>query len=310
MNHKKTLTKTWVVVILALFSCFLWGSAFPSIKLGYEIFQIPGNDPFGQIFFAGIRFTLAGIMVLVVAKILKYPLKLNFTSFKKVGALGLLQTTTQYIFFYIGLSNTTGSNGSILSSLSGFFVVLFAGFFFKSDRFTWKKALGVLIGFAGIVFLNLRGLDGFSMNFLGDGFIVISSLAGAFATIYTKKIAKNLSAFSISGYQLLIGGIVLGLVGFIGGGGIHLTFTFGGIALLIYMAFISAAAFSIWTVLLKYNGVAEISIFKSTIPVFGVLLSSLLLGEAIYPGVIIALISVIIGIVLINWKGKRDNEQT
>lgn len=56
--------KLIVVIVLATICDILWGSAFPFIKLGYQVFQIPSNDTATQILFAGIRFTLAGILVM------------------------------------------------------------------------------------------------------------------------------------------------------------------------------------------------------------------------------------------------------
>ena len=47
-------------------------------------------------------------------------LKMKKTDIPKVALLGLIQTTIQYIFFYIGLSNTSGTKGSILAATSTF----------------------------------------------------------------------------------------------------------------------------------------------------------------------------------------------
>lgn len=60
--NKKLLTKTPVVCGLAIICCLLWGSAFPCIKIGYQMFNIPSGAVGSQFLFAGIRFTLAGIL--------------------------------------------------------------------------------------------------------------------------------------------------------------------------------------------------------------------------------------------------------
>jgi len=140
----------------------------------------------------------------------------------------------------------------------------------------------------------------------GDGFVIISSLVGASAGIYTKKIAKDIPIFVITGYQLFIGSIFLILTGFVGGAK-GLDFSPKGSVLLLYLGFISAAAFSIWTVLLKYNGVGRVTIYKFSIPLFGVFLSYVFLGERIIGiTVIIAVILVIAGIIIINTETKRN----
>lgn len=299
---KTILTKPWVVAVLALFSCFLWGSAFPSIKEGYKLFQISNSDAYGQILFAGLRFLLSGLMVFIICLICKYSLMVSKEQLLKLLCLGLLQTSLQYFFFYIGMSNISGTTGSILSALSTFFSVMLAPLFFKDDGFTLKKVMGVTLGFLGIVVLNYQGIVSATFNFYGEGFLIISSLISAFASIYTKKLTGlSIPSFAISGYQLFIGGLVLALAGFVGSGGALLHFTVSGSLLLLYMGFISAAAFSLWTLLLAYNNVGIVSIYKFSTPLFGALLSFFLLAERnIYANVLVAALLVMVGILLIH----------
>lgn len=60
-----------VVVLLATICDLLWGSAFPCIKLGYKFFNISSDDTASQIFFAGLRFTLAGLLVIIFMSFVK-----------------------------------------------------------------------------------------------------------------------------------------------------------------------------------------------------------------------------------------------
>jgi drug/metabolite transporter (DMT)-like permease len=293
-------TKNYIILILALLSCLLWGSAFPSIKVGYRLFSIGTSDTFDKILFAGVRFFLASLMIFTFCIITKKPLKIEKTNFKKVLTLGVIQTAIQYFFFYIGLSNTSGTKGSILASTSTFFTVILAHFFYKEDKLTGRRVTGIILGIIGIILLNING-DGIQGKFtlIGDGFVIISSLMGAMAGIYIKRISKDISPFLISGYQLFTGSIFLILFGLFGGGQLISNIT--GYSLLIYLAFASAAAFSMWTVLLRYNGVGRISIFKSTIPVFGVFLSFIFLNERLLDiNVLLSVVLVATSIMLIT----------
>ena len=214
-----------------------------------------------------------------------------------------MQTSIQYVFFYIGLSNTSGTLGSILSASNTFFAVILAHFFFSRDRLTYRKIAGVVLGFTGVIIANMTGNGlraGFTLT--GEGFIIISSLVGALAAIYTKKIAEDISPFAISGYQLFFGSLILIAVGWLGGGN-HISFTPEGTLLLLYLGFISAAAFTLWSILLKYNDVGRVSIYKFTIPLFGTLLSYLILKER-FLGFNVALAATLVslGILLINIK--------
>lgn len=293
------MTSPYVVALLALFSTFLWGSAFPSIKMGYALFSISSSSE--KIMFAGVRFFISALLIFSFCLVTKRPFKLTRKGLYHLIALGFIQTTIQYILFYIGLSNTSGTKGSILAATNTLFSVLLVQFVYKEDSLSIKKVAGLVLGFSGVVIVNLSGstVEG-GFSFMGDGLIILSSLMGAIGGIYTKKLTQEIDAFLISGYQLLIGALFLIGVGLTGGSG-GLTLSVKGAALLLYLGFVSAAAFSIWTLLLKYNPVSKVTIYKFTIPLFGVLLSYLFLSERLMgTHVLSSIVLVSLSIVLIS----------
>lgn len=93
----------------------------------------------------------------------------------RIGLLGLAQTALQYVFFYVGLAHTTGVRASIFNATGTFFSVLLAHLIYTSDRLNRRKTIGCLLGFAGVMAVNLRGGQDLDAEFtlLGDGFIVI-----------------------------------------------------------------------------------------------------------------------------------------
>ena len=294
------------VLILAVLAAFLWGSAYPCIKIGYELFEIAADDLGSKFLFAGIRFVMAGLMVLAFTA-LKQPKdcipKKNMAG--RLVLLGILQTTIQYIFFYIGLANTTGAKSAIINSLTAFFPIVLAPLFFRDDRLTVKKGLGCLIGLAGIVIINLdgSGLGGFKLT--GEGFAVFAAMAQSLASIYSKKLARYMNVMTITGYQLFIGGILLAAAGVLTGG--TLTAVWQGVLLLLYMAALSAVAFTVWTYLLSHNPVSSVSIYNLLIPVFGTVLSGIFLQENIMTWThLISIVLVCMGIVLVNRKQKAE----
>ncbi|MEQ8199562.1 MAG: DMT family transporter [Clostridiaceae bacterium] len=302
MTLRKFFTRKLNVLILALICCFLWGSAYPSIKIGYEIFKILPADIPSKLLFAGYRFTLAGILVLVcfsfMNKTIEFPGKNQLPQFI---LLGFFQTTLQYIFFYIGLTNTTGVKGAILNSVGIFFSIVFAHFIYKNDRLSVAKIAGCAVGFSGVIIVNFsEDLKHINFNFFGDGFIIIAAIVSSAALIYGKKLSGSVNTVLLTGYQLLIGGLILTLLGVLSGG--HLQF-FGlnSYMLLLYMGFLSAVAFTLWTTLLKYNSVSSISMYNLLVPVFGTFLSALFLGENILQvRSLIALLLVCAGIYIVN----------
>jgi drug/metabolite transporter (DMT)-like permease len=133
-----------------------------------------------------------------------------------------------------------------------------------------------LLGFAGVVIINLQGLQ---LNFnIGDASILLSTCAYAISSVLVKKFSDKEDVVMLSGYQFLFGGLVLGVIGGLAGG--RLSAPSGeAVLMLLYLAFISAAAYSLWGILLKYNPVSKIAIFGFLNPVCGVVLSAFLLGE-------------------------------
>ena len=301
---EKLLTKTPVVCLLTFVCCFLWGSAFPCIKTGYQLFRIASGDTASQLLFAGIRFTLAGILTLLIGSAASRKfLRLGKGSLKPIAALAMVQTVIQYFFFYIGLAHTTGVKSSIIEASSTFFAILAASLIFHYEALTFRKILGCLIGFAGVVIITLAGgsMD-FHLSLNGEGFMLLSTLAYALSSALVKKFSEKENPVVLSGYQFLMGGVILSLCGLSMGGRLTV-FTPSAILLLTYMALISAVAYSLWGILLKYNPVSRISVFGFMNPVIGVLLSALILNEknqafSIYG--LVSLILVCIGIYVVN----------
>ena len=307
MEKKNRMQSTFVVWLGALICCALWGSAFPCIKIGYQMFEIPQDAVATQILFAGLRFTLAGS---VLSGNL---LKINRQNAPKILKLSLLQTVLQYLFFYIGLANTTGVKASIIEGVNVFIAIFVASLIFRQEKLTMGKLAGCLIGFAGVVLVNLNG-NGLDMSFHlnGEGFIFLSTVAYAFSSVYLKRYSKTENPVLLSGWQFVAGGLVMTIMGLLMGGKITKV-TAAGIAMLFYLACISAVAYSLWGILLKYNPVSRVAVFGFMNPVFGVILSAFLLGEREQAsGIksIIALILVSIGIYITAKVKEEKVEET
>lgn len=270
-----------VVLALALFCCLLWGSAVPALKIGYGIFGIAPSDTPTLLLFAGVRFTLAGALLLGWSLATGRPIHLTGRDFGRVSLLGLISTTMQYLFYYVGLAHSTGVKTSITTSSSTFFSAILAHWLYANDKLTGRRLLGCILGFAGVVAVNLSGsgLD-FSFSLIGEGLILAAALAFSLAGIYGKRISGQIDVMIMTGWQLGLGGLILAAAGLATGG--HMgSFGWEGAALLAYLAALSSAAFAIWALLLKHNPVGSIAIFNCLIPVFGVTLSGLALGESL-----------------------------
>ncbi|HAT6801730.1 TPA: EamA family transporter [Citrobacter freundii] len=295
-----------VVWLSAAFCCLLWGSAYPAIKSGYEIFQIAAGDIPSKIVFAGYRFLFAGLLLLLLAIAQRKPIgRLSSRQFGQLTLLGVTQTSLQYIFFYIGLAFTTGVKGSIMNATGTFFSVLLAHFIYQNDKLSYNKTLGCILGFTGVMVVNFNsGLLDFSFTLAGDGSIVMAAFILSAATLYGKRLSQTVDPTVMTGYQLGIGGLVLVIGGYVFGGTLAVH-GLASVAILGYLTLLSSVAFALWSILLKYNRVGMIAPFNFLIPVSGAVLSATFLGENILEWkYAIALLLVCSGIWWVN-KVKR-----
>ena len=305
-------SRTPVMIAAAVFCCVLWGSATPAIKIAYQLFQIDASDTASRLMLAGARFQLAGIMTILFGSLLKRKfLWPKNTSWGMISVLALTQTVGQYYFFFMSLANTTGVRGSIINGSGNFLAILFAAYLFRMEKMTARKWIGCLAGFAGIILL-LGGIKaimaGGTITLAGEGAMLAADIFYALSGCFIKQFSKREDPVVLSGYQFLLGGIVLFLIGKQMGG--QLIFHSASCVWnLLYMGFISAGAYTLWGILLKYNPVSRVSILGFLNPVMGVLLSALFLGEnkeAFSLSGLCALILVSIGIIIVNTETKQE----
>ena len=255
---------------------------------------------------------MAGVFTFLLGCILeKRIIRMKKASIPFVFGQGILQTTIQYVCFYIGLAHTTGAKGSVINASNAFFSIIAAHFLMKSEKLTWKKVVGCLVGFAGIIIINLEpGAWGSGFTFLGEGMVLICAFSYGLSSVTLKMISNREKPVTITAYQLLYGGAVLILIGVVSGGNVH-GFNTKSSLLLLYEYVLSTVAFSIWAELLKYNSVGKVAIFGFSIPIFGVALSAVFLGEQVVSVKnLAALICVSIGIIIINRKGQEDRMES
>lgn len=299
----KLLTNIFFVSGIALLCTILWGTAFPAIKIGYRLFGISGSDTPSILIFAGARFALAGLIVLIIG-LFRNPRKmfLHKKDILPVSILGFFQTFLQYLLLYIGLTSVSGTKSSLLTSVSAFGSVILSAVFFKSDNLTVKKILGCLVGISGIVLITFSGEDVGGFTFIGDGLVILSNLSGAFGNIVSKKISDNRNPVQISGWQLMIGGTALIIAGMIFGGKL-IFYNIECVLILLYLSFMAGIAFMLWTMLLFHNNVSKIAVFNLFIPIFGTMWSGIFLNENIFTLTnIISLLLVSSGVFLVNYQ--------
>lgn len=298
------------VALLAFTAAFSWGWAFPLVKLGFAEYGITQNMTASKMLFAGLRFGLAGIIILLIAattgRSFSYKSTAPKGSFSNALFLllfALMNTTLHYACFYIGLSYSQGARAAILNSMSVFTLVILACIFFKSDKMTYRKMLGCVVGFAGILTLNMGNQESGAFTLLGDGLIILNALCGAFAGLLTRGVNKRIDVFVGTGYSLAGGGFLLIIPSLLMGATLP-QITLWGVCILALLVGISTIGFALYNKLLTCNPIGKVAIWNSLIPVVGALTSCICLHETFYAKYIWAAGLATMGIYIIN-KGKK-----
>ena len=190
----------------------------------------------------------------------------------------------------------------MIEGTCAFFSILVASLIFKQEKLTWLKIFACIIGFGGVIISNINGVS-FETGLTGDLMILVSTISYAFSSVLIKMYSQKENPVTLSGYQFFIGGLALTLVGIFTGGKLT-NFTIESVSVLLYLGLLSAIAYSLWGIILKHNKVSNVTVYSFMIPVFGVILSALLVPSermgAFKPENIIALFLVSIGIIIVN----------
>lgn len=303
---KKLTSNKIFVIAAALFCCALWGISTPIVKMGYDF--VDATHVPSLLLWAGLQFAVSGFLTIgtysVFARKFVFPKK---ESMKGVAIISVLQTVLQYSFLYIGLLYTTSVKGAILKSTDVFFVALIASLLFKLEKLTAKKLISCIIGFVGIIVMNLDGLS-LQISPLGDGLVLLGIISYSFSVIMTKLFAQKEDPIILCGYQMTLGGVIMLILGIALNGKMDLI---GIIPVFVCLSVIYAVSYTLWTVLLKYNPASSITIYSFMTPVFGVVFSSLLLNEekgVATVNLIVALIMVCLGIILWGYEKKNPHD--
>ena len=288
--------------MFALAAMFAWGCAYPFIKLGMLEFDISSSDSGGKMLFAGIRFSVAGILTLLIARKKKQKIIIkDFSDISMLLLFGFVNTALHYYCFYSGLAYCSGGKASVINSFAPFLLIVLACVIFR-ERMTPLKILGCILGIGGIIVVNI-GADMGGFSFAGEGMILANCVCSAFGGILTRIVTKRVEPITATGYSLGTGGIMLILAGLIAGGRLE-RISVKGILLLLGLIAISMTGFILYNQLLCYNPVSEIAIFNALIPVFGTLMSCIMLGEEFGIRNLLGLIFIGSGIYVVNKRSK------
>ncbi|MFH5778541.1 DMT family transporter [Heyndrickxia oleronia] len=281
---------------LVLLTTFLMGSLFAIVKIGLSY-----SSP---ILLAALRFTLAGIIMSIIVSVLKRPHPITKKSWIRMVIIGACQTAGVMGCIFLSLRTITASESSILTFTNPLLVIVF-GTIFTKIRYRLYQWIGVFLGLLGVVITM-----GTQLQFeIGIVFGILSAVFWAIATLLANKWGATFDTWVLSAYQMLFGGLLLLLASFLFE---KPFFTFNGQSLFIlfWLSMMSSIVqFAIWYYLLQKGDPGKTSAYLFLAPFFGVITGWLLLGDHLYPSLIIGGLFIIIGIYLVNRKFQNLKQE-
>lgn len=279
------------------FLCTLFGANAVAIKM--SLFGL------GAFTTAGLRFSLAAIAILLWAWATRRPFVIRKRQSKQLLIVSLV-FTLQLSLLYLGLSKTTASRGVLIINTQPFFVLFLAHWFIPGDQITKNKVLGLLLGFSGValVFLGKKGVT--TEVEIGDLVVLITAFLWASNTIYTKRIISGFAPFQVVLYPMVFSVPFFFLAGYIWDAKMIDHLDLKVLSSLIYQGLVTASfGFVAWYRMLQKYGAVSLHSFLFIMPIAGVLLGGLVLGEAITWDIILALACIVSGIVVVNRKTRE-----
>jgi len=254
------------------------------------------------LFLAGLRFTLAGLLLAVGVRHRPHPR--DWHSWARIAVIGLLQTAGVMGAIFLSLVTIPAGESAILTFANPMLVVVL-GAVFLGQRYRATQWLGAALGIMGIAIavganLHLQ---------VGVLYGLASALFWAIATVLMKRWGGSVDLWVLTAYQMLIGGLVLLVVGgFQEGATFHVTLASMGLLVwLVVMA--SIVQFGLWFYVLHHEDPAQASSYLFLAPVFGVLAGWALLNQVIGVHVVIGAIFIVTAIWLVNRSSPLSAEQ-
>ncbi|MGE5349775.1 MAG: DMT family transporter [Actinomycetota bacterium] len=258
-------------IIWAIITCLMWSTAYPFIKVGLQ-YSTP-------LHFAGTRFILSGLMILPFTVRPRDYIRMIMENRSLAIWVTILQTLINYILFYIGMDRVPGALGAVIVGSQPFVTAIVSRIMIREERFTRAKVITIFFGLMGIVLVSL-GRQGFNFGLPGEvaGIIMIfiANISTATSNVLVSRDGKNMNPLVLSSFSLFAGGAIMFFISFVFEDvPSKPNFPLSYWLVLIWLSFMSAFTFSKWYVLLKRPEVrvSELNLWKFIIPVFGAILS-------------------------------------
>jgi len=294
--------------IMAISACFLWSTAFAAIKVGQMEYPYPFS-------FAGMRFIIAGVMLVPFWKGIRRHIPSIAANFPKILVLAVVNTFLHYGLFYISIFHLPAALTAIIIGSSPLITALFAMLFVRSEKIGMLKLLAIMMGMAGITYISLQR-GAVTHDSIHPGYIILlfgavsCGVTGSFIVAKLKEV-QPLDPVVLTSLQIFIGGIMLFVVSLFTEGAPQLSGkTWKLYSALGWLSFISAAGFSVWFIILKRPEVlvTDVNRWKFIIPLFGAIISwGFVEGESPTFAILTGMGVVVLSVIWYEWLNTRKH---
>jgi drug/metabolite transporter (DMT)-like permease len=288
---------SFLAASFTVFICMLFGANAVAIKISLE--------GLGVFTTAGIRFGIASVAIFLWARITGRSFEIKKKQVFQLIIIAIV-FTAQLSLFYLGLSKSNASRGTLLVNFQPFFTLFLAHFFIPGDRITKRKIMGMLLGFAGVAFVFLEK-KGVASDFeVGDVMILAAAFLWSCNAVYTKRIISAFKPFQIALFPMIFSVPFFFLEGVLWDHHMIVFVDSKIIGAMVYQSLVTASfGFVVWNSLLKRYGAVALHSFIFIMPISGVLLGGLILGEPLTVNILIAMVLIVAGILVTHIKQKK-----
>ncbi|NDA22425.1 MAG: DMT family transporter [Proteobacteria bacterium] len=284
---------------LLTFLALIWASAFFNIKIA--------TYSFGPVTIAFLRVFFGAIPVLLLCFYKNIKLEAFSKDWYWFAIIGLINLVIPFFLISYGVKSVQSNLAAILMSTTPLSSTILGHFYTSNEKFNLTKTIGILIGFAGIVFLFSDNLLINENNFISALLILLGSTCYVIGGVLTLKI-KNKKNENVTGSILIWAIIILLPLSFFIEKPWTYTPSVQSTVSVIYLGLVSTGlAWLLRFKILINNGLIFQSQVSYLIPIFGTILSYIFLKELITFKVLISLLAVIIGIYFVR---RADNKKT
>ncbi len=281
--------------------CIVWGTTYLAIRVAVR--SIP------PMLLTGARFVVAGLILLAIARLRGEAIPRARRVLVDLLIVGLLM---------VGIGNFTvvwaeqwvpSGFAALLVATAPFWAVLLERSRKEGERIDMRRAFGMLIGFVGVALLVTPGAAGSSFDrhlVIGAIALQFASMAWQYGTIRAKYHLQDVPPLISSSFQMLTGGIAIGIVGLATGELRRLTWTTEGLVSLAYLTiFGSVLAYTAYVYAVGKIRVTTLSLYAYINPLVAVILGWLILKEQLTPVSGVAMLIILGGVALVQTPGRK-----